>query len=104
MTPVSSAQITCKVLTKPCVTEGLLAMCIVCMSHAPLGMQDLLSREAQASSVLMRLQIESQAVEAAHMLEQFEGSVAALREIERQYSVLQVCASADSKEHVYIYI
>ena len=36
------------------------------------------------------LQIESQAVEAAGMLEQFEGSVAALREIERQYGVLQV--------------
>ncbi len=36
------------------------------------------------------MQIESQAVEAAGMLEQFEGSVAALREIERQYGLLQV--------------
>ncbi|DBA94517.1 TPA: Coiled-coil domain-containing protein 57 [Trebouxia sp. C0004] len=33
--------------------------------------------------------IESQAVESARMLEQFEGSVAALREIERQYGSLQ---------------
>ncbi|KAL0041505.1 hypothetical protein WJX79_005695 [Trebouxia sp. C0005] len=33
--------------------------------------------------------IESQAVELARMLEQFEGSVAALREIERQYGSLQ---------------
>ena len=37
------------------------------------------------------LQIEAQAVEAAQMLERFEGSVAALREIERQYAQLQVC-------------
>ena len=36
------------------------------------------------------MQIESQAVESARMLEQFEGSVAALREIERQYGSLQV--------------
>ena len=36
------------------------------------------------------MQIESQAVETARMLEQFEGSVAALREIERQYATLQV--------------
>jgi len=36
------------------------------------------------------MQIESQAVESAGMLEQFEGSVAALREIERQYGSLQV--------------
>lgn len=36
------------------------------------------------------MQIESQAVETARMLEQFEGSVAALREIERQYGTLQV--------------
>lgn len=38
----------------------------------------------------VRLQIESQAVETARMLEKFEGSVAALREIERQYGQLQV--------------
>lgn len=36
------------------------------------------------------MQIESQAVETAGMLEKFEGSVAALREIERQYGLLQV--------------
>ena len=36
------------------------------------------------------MQIESQAVETAGMLEKFEGSVAALREIERQYGQLQV--------------
>lgn len=39
------------------------------------------------------MQIESQAVEMASMLEQCEGSVAALREIERQYNTLQVACS-----------
>lgn len=39
---------------------------------------------------MLRMQIESQAVETAQMLEKFEGSVAALREIERQYGQLQV--------------
>ena len=43
-----------------------------------------------ANKALLKLQIESQAVDMARMLEQFEGSVAALREIERQYSTLQV--------------
>lgn len=36
------------------------------------------------------MQIEAQAVETAGMLDKFEGSVAALREIERQYGQLQV--------------
>ena len=41
----------------------------------------------------VQVQIESQAVETACMLEKFEGSVAALREIERQYGQLQVLPS-----------
>ena len=41
-------------------------------------------------SIILDMQIESQAIEAARMLEQFEGSVAALRDIERQYQLLQV--------------
>ena len=39
---------------------------------------------------MLQVQIESQAVETARMLENFEGSVAALREIERLYGQLQV--------------
>ena len=45
--------------------------------------------------LISRMQVESQAMEAAGMLEQFEGAVAALRELERQYSLLQVIATCD---------